>query len=43
MFHQFFNKIWLNTIQSNYESNTVYDWAMFWSSIRERIAALLKK
>lgn len=42
-FHQEYQKLWSNTILSNYEAPTVYDWLAFWNGIRQDIVALWKK
>lgn len=42
-FHQEYQNLWSNTILSNYEAPTVYDWLAFWNSIRQDIVALWKK
>ena len=41
MFHQTFNSLWLNTIQSNYEFDTVADWLEFWFGVRKTACELL--
>lgn len=42
-FHQEYQKLWSNTILSNYEAPTVYDWLAFWNGIRQDIVTLWKK
>jgi hypothetical protein len=42
-FHQEYQKLWSNTILSNYEAPTVSDWLAFWNGIRQDIVALWKK
>lgn len=42
-FHQEYQKLWSNTILSNYEAPTVYDWLAFWNGLRQDIVALWKK
>ncbi len=34
-FHQEFNGIWLNTIESNYEFDTIYTWIDHWLEVRK--------
>lgn len=41
LFHQEFNNLWLNTIQSNYEFESIYDWAEYWLNVRECVCELL--
>lgn len=40
-FHQEFNNLWLNTIQSNYEFDSVYDWIDYWLNVRKCVCELL--
>lgn len=40
-FHQEFNNLWLNTIQSNYEFDSVYDWVDYWLNVRKCVCELL--
>lgn len=40
-FHQEFNILWLNTIQSNYEFDSVYDWIDYWLNVRKCVCELL--
>jgi len=40
-FHQEFNGLWLNTIESNYEFNTVYEWIDHWLDVRKCACDLL--
>lgn len=40
-FHQEFNSLWLNTIESNYEFETVYDWTSYWFNVRKYVCDLL--
>lgn len=42
-FHQEFAKIWGDTISSNYEAPTVFDWLNHWFELRRYIVALWKK
>lgn len=34
-FHQEFNELWLRTIESNYEFDTVYAWIDYWLDVRK--------
>lgn len=34
-FHKEFNNLWLRTIKSNYEFDTVYEWIDFWLDVRK--------
>jgi hypothetical protein len=43
MFHKEFASLWSNTISSNYESDSIYEWLNIWFSIRKNIAVLLEK
>lgn len=43
MFRQNFASLWLETIQSNYEFDTVTDWVEHWFNTRECICSLLEK
>lgn len=40
-FHQEFNGLWLNTIESNYEFDTVYEWIDHWLDVRKCACDLL--
>lgn len=40
-FHQEFNDLWLNTIESNYEFDTVYAWIDHWLDVRKCACDLL--
>ncbi len=40
-FHQQFNGIWLNTIESNYEFDTVFAWINHWLDVRKCACDLL--
>lgn len=40
-FHQEFNSLWINTIQSNYEFDTVYAWTNQWIQVRQSACELL--
>lgn len=40
-FHQEFNGLWLRTIQSNYEFDTVYSWIDHWLEVRKYACDLL--
>lgn len=40
-FHQEFNGLWLRTIESNYEFDTVYEWIDHWLSVRKCACDLL--
>ena len=40
-FHQEFNGLWLRTIESNYEFDTVYAWIDFWLDVRKCVCDLL--
>ncbi|NFO88519.1 hypothetical protein FDC58_07305 [Clostridium botulinum] len=39
-FNSEFAKLWTNTIVSNYECNSVYDWLSFWYELRNKIVKL---
>lgn len=41
-FHQEFNSLWLKTIESNYEFDTVYAWVEYWLQVRQCACELLK-
>ena len=41
-FHQEFNSLWLKTIESNYEFDTVYAWVEYWLQVRQCTCELLK-
>ena len=41
-FHQEFNSLWLKTIESNYEFDTVYAWVENWLQVRQCACDLLK-
>lgn len=41
-FHQEFNSLWLKTIESNYEFDTVYAWIEYWLQVRQCACDLLK-
>lgn len=41
-FHQEFNNLWLNTIESNYEFETVDSWIVYWLDVRKCACDLLK-
>lgn len=41
-FHQEFNSLWLKTIESNYEFDTVYAWVEYWLQTRQCACELLK-
>ncbi|MCX4299627.1 MAG: hypothetical protein OSJ73_21860 [Lachnospiraceae bacterium] len=43
MFRQNFASLWLDTIQSNYEFDTVTDWIEHWFNTRECVCRLLEK
>lgn len=40
-FHQEFNGLWLRTIESNYEFDSVYDWISYWMEVRKCACDLL--
>lgn len=40
-FHQEFNSLWLRTIKSNYEFDTVYEWIDHWLNVRKCACDLL--
>ena len=40
-FHQEFSNLWLKTLESNYEYDTIYDWVMFWLEVRQYTCNLL--
>ena len=42
MFNQNFNSLWLKTIESNYEFETVNDWIEHWLNVRKCVCELLK-
>ncbi len=41
-FHQEFNSLWIKTIESNYEFDTVYAWVEYWLQVRQCACELLK-
>lgn len=43
MFHKEFAKLWQNTILTNYEASTVFDWINHWINIRQDIVNLFRK
>lgn len=43
MFHQEFTSLWINTIQSNYEFETVLDWIEHWFNVRQCICENMDK
>lgn len=42
MFHQEFASIWNNTIMSNYECDSIFDWLNNWMSVRKNIVIFLE-
>lgn len=43
MFHQDLASLWLKTIMSNYECDTISEWLEYWFSVRKNIAILFEK
>lgn len=43
MFHEEFASLWSNTIMSNYECSSIYEWLEHWFSVRRKIAILFEK
>lgn len=42
-FHKEFISLWNNTVLSNYEFDSIYEWIEFWLNVREDIVEYLKK
>jgi len=43
MFHKEYANLWSDTILSNYEASTVFEWLDFWATTRQMIIELCKK
>lgn len=43
MFHQEFNSLWIKTIQSNYEFDSIAEWIEYWFNVRKCICENMVK
>ena len=42
MFHEEFSSLWIKTIMSNYECDSVIEWIEYWITIRRKLVVLMK-